>query len=68
MDVIYSRDAGRYLCDFAYYCSLFHGQGRAAFIHLPSSGGLASAGILVPLLQTLIQTMLQQLEGPSETV
>ncbi|XP_069019661.1 pyroglutamyl-peptidase 1 [Embiotoca jacksoni] len=67
MDVIYSRDAGRYLCDFAYYCSLYHGERRAALIHLPSSGSLASADRLVPLLQTLIQTMLQQLEDPSET-
>ncbi|XP_070763363.1 pyroglutamyl-peptidase 1 [Enoplosus armatus] len=65
-DVIYSRDAGRYLCDFAYYCSLYHGQRRAALIHVPSSGSLTSADRLVPLLQTLIQTMLNQLEDPSE--
>ncbi|XP_037624677.1 pyroglutamyl-peptidase 1 isoform X2 [Sebastes umbrosus] len=66
-DVIYSRDAGRYLCDFAYYCSLYHGQSRAALIHVPSSGSLASAHRLVPLLQTLIHTMLEQLEDPLET-
>ncbi|XP_044049984.1 pyroglutamyl-peptidase 1 [Siniperca chuatsi] len=65
-DVIYSRDAGRYLCDFAYYCSLYHGQRRAALIHVPSSGSLTSADRLVPLLQTLIQTMLDQLEDLSE--
>ncbi|KAM3608803.1 uncharacterized protein V6R79_005016 [Siganus canaliculatus] len=65
MDVIYSKDAGRYLCDFTYYCSLYHGQGRAALIHLPSSGRLASADQLVPLLQTLIQSMLKQLPDPS---
>ncbi|XP_029909408.1 pyroglutamyl-peptidase 1 [Myripristis murdjan] len=67
MDVIYSRDAGRYLCDFAYYCSLYHGQRRAALIHIPVSGSLASADRLVPLLRALIQAMLQQLDGPSET-
>ncbi|KAM9854584.1 pyroglutamyl-peptidase 1 [Aulostomus maculatus] len=61
MDVIYTRDAGRYLCDFTYYCSLYHGQGRAALIHVPSSGSLASADKLVPLLQSIIQTMLEQL-------
>ncbi|KAF1386671.1 hypothetical protein PFLUV_G00097290 [Perca fluviatilis] len=65
--VIYSRDAGRYLCDFAYYFSLYHGQRRAALIHVPSSGSLTSADRLVPLLQSLIQTMLDQLEDPSET-
>ncbi|TKS73400.1 Pyroglutamyl-peptidase 1 [Collichthys lucidus] len=66
MDVIYSRDAGRYLCDFAYYCSLYHGQRRAALIHVPSSGSLTSADRLVPLLQSLIQIMLDQLEDPSD--
>ncbi|XP_054476781.1 pyroglutamyl-peptidase 1 [Anoplopoma fimbria] len=66
-DVIYSRDAGRYLCDFAYYCSLYHGQRRAALIHVPSSGSLTSADRLVPLLQTLIRTMLDQLEDRLET-
>ncbi|XP_071356276.1 pyroglutamyl-peptidase 1 [Trachinotus anak] len=66
MDVIYSRDAGRYLCDYAYYCSLYHGQGRAALIHIPTSGSLASADRLVPLLQTLIQTMLNQLQKQHE--
>lgn len=55
----------RYLCDFAYYCSLYHGQGNAALIHLPTSGGLSSADRLVPLLQTLIQTMLDRLDDPS---
>ncbi|XP_047451410.1 pyroglutamyl-peptidase 1 isoform X2 [Mugil cephalus] len=63
-DVIYSRDAGRYLCDFAYYCSLHGGRGRAALIHVPSSGSLASADRLVPLLQAVIRTMLEQLTDP----
>ncbi|KAM6937319.1 pyroglutamyl-peptidase 1 [Xenentodon cancila] len=63
-NVIYSRDAGRYLCDFAYYCSLYHGRQRAVFIHIPSSGSLASSDELLPLLQTLILTMLQQLGDP----
>uniref|UniRef100_A0AAZ3RFW5 Pyroglutamyl-peptidase I like n=1 Tax=Oncorhynchus tshawytscha TaxID=74940 RepID=A0AAZ3RFW5_ONCTS len=40
LEVIYSRDTGRYLCDFVYYCSLHHGHGRAAFIHVPASGSL----------------------------
>ncbi|XP_036961710.1 pyroglutamyl-peptidase 1-like isoform X2 [Acanthopagrus latus] len=63
-DVVYSRDAGRYLCEFAYYCSLYHGERRAALVHVPSCGSLSSADRLVPLLQSLIQTMLEQLEGP----
>lgn len=52
----------RYLCDFAYYCSLYHGERRAALVHLPSSGSLASVDGLVPVLQTVLRTMLAQLE------
>ncbi|XP_070291306.1 pyroglutamyl-peptidase 1 [Salvelinus sp. IW2-2015] len=63
LDVIYSRDAGRYLCDFVYFCSPHHGHGRAAFIHVPASGSLATPERLVPLLQTVIQAMLNQLEA-----
>ncbi|XP_056621515.1 pyroglutamyl-peptidase 1 isoform X1 [Triplophysa dalaica] len=58
-DVIYSRDAGRYLCDFVYYYSLYHGQGKAALIHVPASGSLSG---LVPQLQTIIQTLLCQMD------
>lgn len=53
----------RYLCDFAYYCSLYHGERRAALVHLPTSGCLASADRLVPLLRTLLRTLLAQLEN-----
>uniref|UniRef100_A0A8C8J1I0 Pyroglutamyl-peptidase I like n=1 Tax=Oncorhynchus tshawytscha TaxID=74940 RepID=A0A8C8J1I0_ONCTS len=62
LEVIYSRDTGRYLCDFVYYCSLHHGHGRAAFIHVPASGSLATPERLVPLLQTVIQAMLNHME------
>uniref|UniRef100_A0A8C7SJB6 Pyroglutamyl-peptidase I like n=1 Tax=Oncorhynchus mykiss TaxID=8022 RepID=A0A8C7SJB6_ONCMY len=62
LEVIYSRDAGRYLCDFVYYCSLHHDHGRAAFIHVPASGSMATPERLVPLLQTVIRAMLNQLE------
>lgn len=56
----------RYLCDFAYYCSLYHGNGKAALIHVPSSGSLASPDTLVPVLQTVILAMLDQLRDPSD--
>ncbi|XP_043119883.1 pyroglutamyl-peptidase 1 isoform X2 [Puntigrus tetrazona] len=67
LDVIYSRDAGRYLCDFAYYYSLYCGQGRAVLIHVPASGSLASPERLVPQLQTIIQALLRQLDRPAHT-
>ncbi|KAI1235212.1 Pyroglutamyl-peptidase 1, partial [Lamprotornis superbus] len=35
IDIILSRDAGRYICDYTYYTSLYYGNGRAAFIHVP---------------------------------
>ncbi|KAF7699091.1 hypothetical protein HF521_003833 [Silurus meridionalis] len=62
LDVIYSRDAGRYLCDFVYYLSLHYGQGRAAFIHVPACVGLANPDTLLPQLQAIIQVMLCHLD------
>ncbi|KAK2894720.1 hypothetical protein QQF64_012364 [Cirrhinus molitorella] len=67
LDVIYSRDAGRYLCDFVYYYSLYRGKGKAALIHVPASGSLASLERLVPQLQTIIQDLLCQLDRPAHT-
>ncbi|XP_053479082.1 pyroglutamyl-peptidase 1 isoform X2 [Ictalurus furcatus] len=52
----------RYLCDFLHYLSLHYGQRRAALIHVPACGSLASPGKLVPQLQTIIQVMLCQLD------
>lgn len=52
----------RYLCDFVHYLSLHYGQRRAALIHVPACGSLASPGKLVPQLQTIIQVMLCQLD------
>ncbi|KAJ8417406.1 hypothetical protein AAFF_G00286330 [Aldrovandia affinis] len=65
LDVIYSRDAGRYLCDFVYYWSLHLGKGRAVFIHVPASGSLATPESLVPLLRSIIIVMLHQLDASS---
>ncbi|XP_065135102.1 pyroglutamyl-peptidase 1 isoform X1 [Paramisgurnus dabryanus] len=64
-DVIYSRDAGRYLCDFVYYYSLYHGRGKVALIHVPATGSLSGPDRLVPQLQTIIQVLLQQLDTPA---
>ncbi|XP_026859817.2 pyroglutamyl-peptidase 1 [Electrophorus electricus] len=65
--IIYSRDAGRYLCDFVYYCSLYYGQRRAALIHVPVSGSLAHPDRLVPQLQAIILALLQQLDKHSSS-
>ncbi|XP_076848319.1 pyroglutamyl-peptidase 1-like protein isoform X2 [Brachyhypopomus gauderio] len=65
MDVIYSRDAGRYLCDFVYYCSLYYGLNRAVLIHVPASGCLAHPDRLVPQLQAIVLVLLQQLDKHS---
>ncbi|XP_048829245.1 pyroglutamyl-peptidase 1-like isoform X1 [Brienomyrus brachyistius] len=62
-DVIYSRDAGRFLCDFVYYYSLHLGGGKSVFLHLPTRGALADLDKLLPLLQAVILAMLSQLEA-----
>nr|DBA31949.1 TPA: hypothetical protein GDO54_007705 [Pyxicephalus adspersus] len=65
VDVIYSRDAGRYLCEYAYYISLYNGNGRALFIHVPQLTQTLSAEKLGQALQKIIQEVLRQLEPTS---
>uniref|UniRef100_A0A672MM68 Pyroglutamyl-peptidase I like n=1 Tax=Sinocyclocheilus grahami TaxID=75366 RepID=A0A672MM68_SINGR len=67
LDVIYSRDAGRYQCDFVYYYLPYHGRGKAVLIHVPASGSLASPEKLVPQLQTIIQALLLTLNTGLQT-
>ncbi|XP_047446670.1 pyroglutamyl-peptidase 1-like [Mugil cephalus] len=62
-----SKDAGRYLCDYTYYMSLYLGQGHSAFVHVPPLGKPYSSQDLGRGLQAVIQEMLTQLEGhPAE--
>ncbi|XP_078063385.1 pyroglutamyl-peptidase 1-like protein isoform X1 [Mustelus asterias] len=60
--IIYSRDAGRYLCDYAYYLSLHHGDRKAAFIHIPQLKDGITSGIFGKILQLIVREMLEQLE------
>ncbi|OWK59372.1 Pyroglutamyl-peptidase 1 [Lonchura striata] len=60
IDIIFSRDAGRYLCDYTYYISLYYGKGRAAFIHVPPLSESVTAEFLGKALQTIILAMLEQ--------
>ncbi|KAM6918298.1 pyroglutamyl-peptidase 1-like [Xenentodon cancila] len=53
-----SEDAGRYLCDYTYYLSLYLGQGRSAFVHVPPLGKPYSRQDLGRGLQAVIQEML----------
>uniref|UniRef100_A0A8C0J8E6 Pyroglutamyl-peptidase I like n=1 Tax=Chelonoidis abingdonii TaxID=106734 RepID=A0A8C0J8E6_CHEAB len=63
IDVIYSRDAGRYICDYAYYTSLYYGNGKAAFIHVPPLSKLVTADFLGKALQIIILEMLKMVYG-----
>lgn len=58
-----SKDAGRYLCDYTYYTSLYLGQGRSAFVHVPPLGKPYSSQELGRGLRAIIQEMLKLLEG-----
>ncbi|KAL6104364.1 pgpep1 [Pungitius sinensis] len=57
-----SKDAGRYLCDYTYYTSLYLGRGHCAFIHVPPLGKPYSSQDLGRALQAAIQEMLKLLE------
>ncbi|KAM4605729.1 pyroglutamyl-peptidase 1-like isoform 1-T1 [Polymixia lowei] len=57
-----SKDAGRYLCDYTYYTSLYLGQGHSAFIHVPPLGNPYSSQDLGRALQVIVWEMLEQLD------
>ncbi|KAM7379132.1 hypothetical protein PAMP_004704 [Pampus punctatissimus] len=57
-----SKDAGRYLCDYTYYSSLYLGQGRSAFVHVPPLGKPYSSQDLGRALQAIVREMLKLLE------
>ncbi|XP_054569159.1 pyroglutamyl-peptidase 1-like protein [Eptesicus fuscus] len=60
VEVLFSRDAGRYVCDYTYYLSLHHGNGRAALIHVPPLSPGLPASLLGKALQVIIQEMLEE--------
>ncbi|XP_077472032.1 pyroglutamyl-peptidase 1-like [Stigmatopora argus] len=61
-----SKDAGRYLCDFTYYSSLFLGHGRSAFVHVPPLGKPYSSQQLGRALRAVVQEMLTLLDGADD--
>uniref|UniRef100_A0A2K5TUP2 Uncharacterized protein n=2 Tax=Macaca TaxID=9539 RepID=A0A2K5TUP2_MACFA len=60
VEVLFSRDAGRYVCDYTYYLSLHHGKGCAALIHVPPLSRGLPASLLGRALQVIIQEMLEE--------
>nr|XP_040146202.1 pyroglutamyl-peptidase 1 isoform X3 [Ictidomys tridecemlineatus] len=60
--VTISQDAGRYLCDFTYYTSLYQSHGRSAFVHVPPLGKPYNADQLGRALRAIIEEMLDLLE------
>ncbi|CAI5799242.1 pyroglutamyl-peptidase 1 isoform X1 [Podarcis lilfordi] len=66
--VTISKDAGRYLCDFTYYTSLYHSHGRSAFVHVPPLGRPYSAEQLGRALQAIIAAMLSDLKHSDSNI
>lgn len=62
-EVTFSRDAGRYVCDYTYYLSLHHGNGCAALIHIPALSRWLPASLLGKALQVIIREMLVEREA-----
>nr|XP_008531455.1 PREDICTED: LOW QUALITY PROTEIN: pyroglutamyl-peptidase 1-like protein [Equus przewalskii] len=64
VEVAFSRDAGRYVCDYTYYLSLHHGNGCAVLVHVPPLSRWLPASLLGKALQVIIQEMLEELRKP----
>uniref|UniRef100_A0A8C2M286 Pyroglutamyl-peptidase I-like n=1 Tax=Cricetulus griseus TaxID=10029 RepID=A0A8C2M286_CRIGR len=63
VEVAFSRDAGRYVCDYTYYLSLYLGNGHAALLHVPPLTNWLPASLLGKALQVIIQEMLEESWG-----
>ncbi|KAG7267916.1 hypothetical protein CRUP_006666 [Coryphaenoides rupestris] len=61
--VTVSHDAGRYLCDYSYYTSLYVSEGgrRCGFVHVPPLGEPYSCKDLAKALQVVVTEMLRLL-------
>ncbi|KAM4826067.1 pyroglutamyl-peptidase 1-like protein [Thomomys bottae] len=66
VEVAFSGDTGRYVCDYIYYSSLHHGNGHAALIHIPPLSARLPASLLGRALQVIIQKMLEENEEKPE--
>ncbi|XP_065118475.1 pyroglutamyl-peptidase 1 [Paramisgurnus dabryanus] len=62
-----SKDAGRYLCDYTYYMSLYLGEGRSAFVHVPPLGNPYSPEELARALRAVVLEMLELMEHSDGT-
>ncbi|XP_069909599.1 pyroglutamyl-peptidase 1-like protein isoform X2 [Oryctolagus cuniculus] len=60
VEMAFSRDAGRYVCDYTYYLSLHLGSGHAALVHVPPRSRGLPASLLAKALQVIIQALLEE--------
>ncbi|CAL8367331.1 unnamed protein product [Boreogadus saida] len=58
VNVSTSQDAGRYLCDYSYYTSLYAGERRCGFVHVPPLEERYSVEELGLALQAVVTEML----------
>ncbi|XP_076980191.1 LOW QUALITY PROTEIN: pyroglutamyl-peptidase 1-like protein [Tamandua tetradactyla] len=61
VELAFSCDAGRYVCDYTYYLSLLHGNGYAVLIHVPPLSPQLPASLLGKALQVLIKLLLEEI-------
>lgn len=57
-----SEDAGRYLCDFIYYTSLYHNRAPVVFVHVPPLDQPYSKSQLALSLKHIIETLLNHIK------
>lgn len=58
-----SNDAGRYLCDFIYYTSLYQNKGPVLFVHVPELDKPYSKHQLAWALKSIIETLLDEMKS-----
>ncbi|XP_063770821.1 pyroglutamyl-peptidase 1 isoform X1 [Pseudophryne corroboree] len=63
-----SADAGRYLCDFTYYTSLYKSHGKSVFIHVPPLGKPYTSEQLGQAVQAILKVILDMLDQSEDQI
>ena len=63
VDLAVSEDAGRYLCDFIYYTSLYQGRAPVLFVHVPPLDAPYSLEQLSVACKRIIEILIEEVQA-----
>ena len=62
LKILQSKDPGRFLCGYVYYCSLYLNDGKSLFVHVPDFDEKITLEVLTNVVEKIIQEIVKQIE------